>query len=566
MSAALEQALETLAAGSRAHAARTPAARAALARDTARAVATVAPRWVEAATTLKRGGARPTEVSADPAMTAEETATGPLATIRLLLLTAAALDDVARGRPPGSARPPTLLPAGQSAGGVPLVGVDVLPARGVGDAAVFRGHSAVVRCVDPGGLEAFHRSWLEESQSRPRAGGVAAVLGAGNVTGLAPADAVAQIFEHGRAALVKLHPLHATLEPILREALGPLVAADLLRLVTGGPELAAAAVASRHVTHVHLTGGRPAFDALVWGGSGPRPAGATPRLGKPLSCELGNVTPWIVVPGRYTAAALRSQADMVAASIVHNGSCNCIATKCVVTCEAWPQRAEFLAHVERRLETAPARPAWYPGAGAAWEQAVGRAAPADGRLPWAFRTGVDPAREPHWLAREWFAPVAVELPLAADGIDAFCGHAGDLVRRLPGSLAASVTVPDGLAAAERRRVELLLGHLPCGVVAVNTWSALGYALANVPWGGFPGGTLAEPKSGLGHVHDPLLLPLVHNTILRAPLVLRPTPPWLPWNPRGLALSSGLLDFYAARARGRPGLWPLLRMLPHVLAG
>jgi acyl-CoA reductase-like NAD-dependent aldehyde dehydrogenase len=315
---------------------------------------------------------------------------------------------------------------------------------------------------------------------------------------------------------------------------------------------------------VHLTGGQAAFDAIVWGAS-PRPPSATPRLATPITCELGGVTPWIVVPGRYSAAELASQADAVAASILNNTSFNCIATKCVITCGSWDQRDEFLALVARRLGGARPRPAWYPGAVAAWETVTGQPAPPDGTLPWTFRTGLDPAADPRWLEREWFVPVAVEVPLAAAEIEAFCTQATGLTRRLPGSLAASVTMPGSLGVADARRVELMIEHLEYGTVAVNTWSALGYAFGSVPWGGYPGATLAEPRSGIGWVHDPLCLPLVHNSILRAPLLLRPTPPWFPWHRHGAALARGVVDLYASMADGGSGIWSLVKMLPRVLS-
>jgi hypothetical protein len=289
-------------------------------------------------------------------------------------------------------------------------------------------------------------------------------------------------------------------------------------------------------------------------------------LGKPITCELGNVTPWIVVPGRYTRTQLQFQADLVAASIANNSSFNCIATKCVVTCAAWDQREEFLARVAGRLAGVAPRAAWYPGAAAAWEAVTGGPPPADGTLPWTFRTGVDPEREPHWLAREWFVPVAVEVPLAAAGIDEFCGRASAFVQRLPGSLAATVTAPEGVATHEARRIDLLLEHLPYGVVARNQWSAIAYALGSVPWGGYPGGTLAHPGSGIGRVHDPLLLPLVHNTILRSGLSSWLPPPWVPWHRSGDRLARGVVEMYAGIARGGTGLGPLLRMVPAVLAG
>lgn len=555
----LQPLCDRLAAGAARHATRDAVARAALARETALTVAAAADAWVEAALAVKAA-------TGSAAARAEETATGPLATLRLLLVTARALGDIARDGLPRTARPPRILHAAAGgAGPASFVGVDVLPEPRLLDGITAQGQTATVRCVSPGGVEAFVRCWREEARERPRGGGVAAVLGAGNVTGLAAGDVIAQVFEHGRAALLKLHPLHAPLEPVLRAAFGPLVAADLVGIVCGGTDVARAAVAAPQVTHVHLTGGRAAFDAVVWGGPGPRSEGATPVLDKPITCELGNVTPWVVVPGRYTRQQLRYQADVVAASIANNTSFNCIATKCVVTCLSWNQRVDFLGHVARRLASLPPRPAWYPGAAAAWEAVTGEP-PIDGTLPWVFRTGVDPVREPRWLEREWFGPVAVEVPLAADSLDAFCGTAAAFVHALPGNLAASVTAPAGLPAHDEARVVALLEHLRCGVVARNTWSALAYSFASVPWGGFPGGTLAEPGSGIGRVHDPLLLPLVHDAIVTAPLSGWPAPPWVPWHSRGPRVTRGLVDVYATIARGGMGLGRLLAMLPDVMAG
>jgi acyl-CoA reductase-like NAD-dependent aldehyde dehydrogenase len=556
----LNDLLVSLAAGARRHAARNASARASLALACADRVAAMADDWAHTAVAVKQGGA---------VALAEEISTGPLATLRLLLLTARAQAEIAKGGLPKPSRSPRLSHAGT--GGHPrtsdpatMVAVDVMPVGALFDDMIFRGQRATVRCVNPGGLDAFDRSWRREAEERPRSGGLAVVLGAGNVTGLAAADVICQIFEHGRAVLLKLHPLHAPLEPVLSVALEPLIETGLLGIVTGGAEIAQAAVAAPLTTHVHLTGGQGAFDSIVWGGRDPHAAGVEPLLTKPITCELGNVTPWIIVPGRYTPAQLACQADMVAASIANNTSFNCIATKLVVTCRAWPQRDAFLTLVGRRLASLPARPAWYPGASIAWETIAGRSAPADGTLPWVFRTGLDIERDRALVAREWFVPVAAETAIDADDIEAFCTRAGGLVHGLPGSLAASVTLPATLATRDRQRAELLVEHLEYGVVAVNGWSALAYALGNIPWGGFPGGTLAAPASGIGRVHDPLLLPLVHNTILRAPLVVWPAPPWFPWHRGSVKLTSGLLAMYASIARGGLGLGPLVRMLPDVL--
>ncbi len=567
MSSSLDSLLQNLAAGAARHADRDAAARAALAVATAHTVATHADRWVEAAVGIKTRITDGRRVAAGPAVVGEETATGPLATLRLLAITVRVLRDVARsGLPQAAGQPRVLHAAAGPAGPESFIGVHVLPERSLLDGTIFAGHTATVRCVNPGGLEAFTRSWREEARTRPRQGGVALVLGAGNVTGLAAADAISQIFESGRAVLLKLHPLHADLEPVLRDVLSPLVEAGLLAFIIGGADVAQAAVAAPGITHVHLTGGQGAFDAVVWGGTGPRPPHSQPVLTKPITCELGNVTPWIVVPGRYTPQQLAFQADAIAASIANNTSFNCIATKAVLTCRSWHQREEFAALVARRLAALPPRPAWYPGAAAAWAEITGREPPTDGSLPAVLRAGLDAQAEPQWLAKEWFGPVAVEVPLEADSVEAFCVRAKEFTQAIPGSLAASVTLPASLPAADARRVELLCEHLEYGVVAINTWSALAYAFGSVPWGGYPGGTLTNPQSGIGRVHDPLLLPLVHNAILRAPLAGWPRPPWFPWHRHGAALARGVIDMYSTILAGRSGFVPLLRMLPRVLTG
>ena len=578
-SPALDAALHRLAEGSRRHASRSPAERGMLALQTAQAVAAVAIPWGETAAAMKvvlePGSCGGPQVGPTPAaVLAEETATGPLATVRLLVLTAQTLADAQRGERPTLSSPPR--PGHPDRRGDRLhaglddhVEVDVMPA-GIGrfhDQMVFRGYRATVRCGNLGDMAAFDRAWAREIQTRPTAGGVAVALGAGNVTGLAVADAISHIFEHGRTVLLKLHPLHGVLEPILREALRPLMAAGVLEIVTGGAEVAKAAVAAPLVTHVHLTGGDGAYDALVWGGPRrDRPAGARPVLAKPITCELGNVTPWIVVPGRYTRQQLECQADMVAASIVNNTSFNCIATKLVITCRSWDQRQAFLDHVQRRLAEQPPRRAWYPGSTALWETLAERQAPADGTLPTVFRTGLDPDRDARWMEREWFVPCVGEVAIEADSVDAFCSLAVEHTRRIPGSLAANVTLPAAVDPATRRRQEMLLDHLAYGVVAVNCWSALAYAMASIPWGGFPGGTLEEPGSGLGMVHDPLLLPLVHNSILRGPLVVWPKPPWFAWHTRGVPLTRGVTAMYARAAAGRATFPALMRLLPDVLLG
>lgn len=149
----VERQIRALAAGAAAWAGRPAADRAALALRTARMTASAAHAWIDAAADIKR--------SQDAAVRAEETATGPLATLRLLLITARALADVGLTGLPHVVQPPRLTHGGEPSAA--RIEVEVLPGlapRGsLRDAAIFGGHRATVRCVDPGGLDAFKRSW-----------------------------------------------------------------------------------------------------------------------------------------------------------------------------------------------------------------------------------------------------------------------------------------------------------------------------------------------------------------------------------------------------------------------
>ena len=540
-----------------------PQRRATLAAACMATTAACADRWVEQAAGIKAADATP----ARDAVFAEETGTGPLVTLRLLMITrdmwrrrAAGELPKLPGGPRVAHRPP---PGVQGLEHVERIEVDVVPWPGLHDGIIFSGTTATVRCVNTGGpghaaAATFRRLWQEEASRRPQGGGVAVVLGAGNVTGLAAADAISQIFDHGRAVLLKLHPLHAPMVEVFRQALAPLVEAGLLEVVAGGPEVVAEAVGCARVTQVHLTGGKGTYDRL-------RNDLTARGLNVPISCELGNVTPWFVVPGTYSEFEIGRQADAIAGSIINNTSFNCIATKLLVTCRGWGGREALLAAIRDRLEASPRRPAWFPGSAAGYEQLTGERLPDDGCLPWTFRTGIDPVGERHWLDREWFFPAVAEVCLDADSPEQFCGKALELARSLPGTLAANVTLPAFRDPRERQRAELLVEHLGFGVVSVNTWAALGYALAGVPWGGLPGGTAAEPGSGLGYVHDPLLLPLVHNTIVRGPLAPTLKPAWLPWHSAGPALTRGLIDVYTAKNLLAAG-WGLTKMLPGVVRG
>src|SRR5262249_17497861 len=154
------------------------------------------------------------------------------------------------------------------------------------------------------------------------------------------------------------------------------------------------------IDDIHLTGSDRTHDAIVWGPPGAeadrRRAEGRPLCDKPITSELGNVSPVAVVPGDYDEDALRFQATNVVSMVTNNASFNCNAAKVLITSPHWPQRDRFLSLIEAGLSRSPPRAAYYPGAEQRYQTLVeGRervscfGEPSKGKLPWAFIRGVD---------------------------------------------------------------------------------------------------------------------------------------------------------------------------------
>ena len=158
----------------------------------------------------------------------------------------------------------------------------------------------------------------------------------------------------------------------------------------------------------------------MWGPPGAerelRKAQGRPLLKKPVTAELGNVSPVIVVPGPYSDTELAYQAEDVASGLIFNASFNCNAPRVVVTARGWAQREKFLGVLERVLAEAMPRKAYYPGAGDRWRAfSEGRAdvrtfgTPGEHALPWTLIPGMNPDdRTEQAYDAECFCPILYE--------------------------------------------------------------------------------------------------------------------------------------------------------------
>jgi acyl-CoA reductase-like NAD-dependent aldehyde dehydrogenase len=543
----LDQALAALAEQRRPFARLPPADKAALLRACLPRLAAATEGWLAAACRAKG-------IPLDAPVAGEESLAGTMPAVRNVRLLAESLEEIAaRGRPP-LGRGVRTRPDGR-------VSVSVFPTC-FHDSVLFRGLGCEV-LLQPGVDQAAARQRQASFyQRRDPQGGLALVLGAGNVASIPVMDALAKMFIEGQVCLLKMNPVNEWVGPFLEQGLQPLIARDFLRIVHGGPEVGAQLCQHPAVDDIHITGSDRTFDRIVWGPPGPeqerRKRAGDPMLAKPISSELGNVSPVAVVPGQYSDEELAYQARSVVTMVVNNGSFNCNAAKMLITARGWPQRARFLALIGEGLARVAPRPAYYPGAADRYRTLLaGRTgvltfgAPGAGPpplLPWALVPDLDSHSHDELFSVEPFCAILSHTELDAPDPAAFLAAATRFCNeRLWGTLNAALIIDPRSEAdpAVAQALDQAVLDLRYGTVAINTWPAVAFAAVSPPWGGHASATPADIQSGTGWVHNTYMLEGIDKAVLRAPIILHPTPAWHFDNRKAHLIGERLTRFQAA---------------------
>ena len=536
--AELDRAVEELARQRQSWSTVSPTRRARLIDELIASFSTVAGRWVDACVEAEG-------IPAANPMAGEEWLAGPYLIFRNLRLLRTSLRDIARHGKPKIPGPVTTRDNGQ-------VVAQVVPAN-VWDRLFYAGVTAEV-WMEPGvsADDVPQAARYRESDS----GGVALVLSAGNVSSIGPMDTLYKLFVDNRVVIFKVHQTNDYLGPLFEEGFAPLIERGFLRVVYGGAEEGGYLCDHPAVDEIHVTGSDKTVEAIAFGvgeQGAANKAARRPRLTKPITSELGNVSPWIVVPGPWSATDLRYQAENLVSSLANNAGFNCNATRMVITHAGWSQRGALLDEVRRLLRSLPTRKAFYPGARQRWERFVASHDSDEqfgesnfGRLPWTLIPDLAPDLEGDLCQRsEAFCSVMAETALPAAGTADFLAAAVDYANeKLWGTLnvtlvihPASLRNPTVAAAFERA-----LEGLRYGTVAVNHWAAIGYGMVATTWGAYPGADLYDIQSGSGVVHNSLMFDRPQKSILRAPFRATPKPPWFLSNTKSLELGKRMTRF------------------------
>ncbi|WP_372838759.1 aldehyde dehydrogenase family protein [Phaeovulum sp.] len=527
------------------------------------AVPPLAARWVEVASRIK-------QIPPGSALEGEEWLSGPLA-----LLTSY----------DGYAETLRKLPGKRFLSGIRHRNLDngqlalrVLP-HNFWDRVLYSGISAEV-WMQPGVTEANLASHAAASWDTPpeaRQGALALVLGAGNITSIAPLDCLYKLLVEHQVVALKLNPVLSDLAPVLAEAMAPLIRRGVLRILQGEGSDGAWLATHPLVETIHITGAGGTHDAIVWGqgaeGAANKAAGRRQNP-RPVTSELGAVCPTIVVPGPWSKADIAFQGEHIATQKLQNSGFNCVACQTLVLPEGWAGADPLLAATAEVMGRSGARPMWYPGAEARMQALAQSAGAAISRLPRGAAPALvlvdlDAAADACALqTTEAFAPVLAVKRLPGEDAERFLSAAIDWANdSLHGTLGANILIhPATLRAIGRARFEALLARLRYGCIAVNGWTGIGFLLAQTPWGAFPGHSPQDVQSGIGSVHNCLMLDTTERTVIVAPWApfprglrhgfsVLPKPPWFITHRRAREVGRLLTDFVA---------YPAWRKLPRLM--
>lgn len=397
---------------------------------------------------------------------------------------------------------------------------------------------------------------LSYNQIEQEDGGAMVVLGAGNHGHLGLGDCLHGLFMKNCVVYLKHHPSRSYVDELARTLFAPLIAKGFMDMEHHvSNDRSSKLINHPVVTNVHITGGKATHDAIVWGATAAEQAKNrsknTPALKAKMTSELGAVSPWVVVPAKYTSKELQDQAGIAAFWIHNNASCNCNAPKVICVSEEWEQKEEFLGYIETSLANHMLPVAYYSGIKSRWRafrDQYPEAKILDSNsglgikerqllppllgeeaclLPYlqihidvdlSSDQGRKAAKSEYAFLHEPFAPVYTIVTMKNTGsLASFCKMAAIFCNDyLFGSLSGSVT----LAPSVKSSVECqtLISDLKYGSLGINCWGGGCYGFQLGGWGAFPGESLDNVESGIDRIHNMLFLPNMEKCTLEAPIV------------------------------------------------
>lgn len=407
-------------------------------------------------------------------------------------------------------------------------------------------------------------------------GKVALVLGAGNISAITPLDILFKLYTEIQVVIVKMNPVNDYLGSIYEEIFAGLIEDSFVEFAYGGVDVGEHLVNHDLVDEIHLTGSITTFERIVFGfdeKAMERKKNNLPRMKKRITSELGGVGPAIIVPGPWTKADIKYQAERLATIKFHHSGFNCVASQILILPESWDKSEDLLDALRQQIKNLPPREPYYPGAEERYKKVIEIHPDAetfgDGHIPRTLITGLDPnAEDEYAFNNEFFGPIYGQTSLPGNTAEEFLNNAVEFANeKVFGTLGVTVLIHPKTIKELGSKLGDAIAKLRYGAIGVNIWDGGAFLLGQAAWGSYPGNPLNDVKSGQGFVHNSFMFDKPQKTVvygnfynyprnmLYGEYHLSPRPVWFVTNPTADETGKRIAHFALSPGWGQvPGLF------------
>ena len=377
------------------------------------------------------------------------------------------------------------------------------------------------------------------------------VLGAGNVSSIPLLDTIFHLVTKRSVVYLKLNPVNEYLLPVYEKIFENFIALGYIVVSKGSTEESKYMVNHKGIDHIHLTGSDETYENIVYGkklSDNEKNLKTLSKINKTsFSSELGNVTPIIIHPGNWSTSELKHQARKIVTAKLNNGGFNCISAQIVVLPEGWKHTDKLMKYIKQYMKNIDDRYSYYPNSLEKLNnlekdknyERLNDLSCATPHLSREIKAYSKFETSEIWGTSIYFKqiPYNNEEDYAREVID-YCNN------NLWGNLGATVIFKKYNNKKQKPITNLYIEELKYGTVAINEWSAIGFIIPTLPWGGFPGNKDNDIQSGQDFVHNSLFFESAQNGIVYSKFRMSNIidPLWFVTNKKGKKVFKNLTYF------------------------
>ena len=298
------------------------------------------------------------------------------------------------------------------------------------------------------------------------------------------------------------------LNPVFQKVFHEFIERGFISVVNGDIPTSKYLSEHRSIDSIHLTGSNYTYENIVYGrilNDKERKLSFLSKSNKkPIFTELGNVTPIIIHPGKWTNAEIKFQARKIVTAKLNNSGFNCIAAQVVVLPKGWRSNDKLKKYIKYYLKKIGDTTSYYPGADESlkilqknkYYEQVNEQVCSTPFMVSNLDTDEKFEEQEVWNSTLYFKEIEYT------DYESFTNNSVDYVNNeLWGNLGATVLIKDSKKKRNHEVVENYKQNLKYGTIAINEWAAIAFIIPTLPWGGYPGNKDNDIQSGQGFVHN-----------------------------------------------------------------